>query len=75
LYSQLTRVQTPGLTSVCLIKAEFLLSGRRVPVDSEASVVTSLIPRSNPPAQSSGGAHRDSVCVCAFIRVSVYVCI
>jgi hypothetical protein len=29
LYPQPTRVQTPGLTSVCLIKAEYSVSGRR----------------------------------------------
>jgi hypothetical protein len=48
--------------------------GGDVPVDSEMSVVTSSISRSNPPAQSSGGAPRGRVCVCAFIAVSVCVC-
>jgi hypothetical protein len=48
--------------------------GGDVPVDSEAPVVTSSISRSNPLAQSSGGAHRDRVCVCAFIEVSVCAC-
>ena len=45
-----------------------------VPVDSEASVVTSSISRLDPPAQSLGGAHRGRMCVCAFIGVSVCAC-
>jgi hypothetical protein len=48
--------------------------GGDVPVKNEALMVTSSISKSSPPAQSSGGAHRDRVCVCAFIGVSVYAC-
>jgi hypothetical protein len=36
-------------------------------IDNETPMVASLISRSNPLDQSSGGAHRDRVCVCAFI--------
>ena len=48
--------------------------GGDVPVDSETPVVTSSISRSDLPAHSSEGVHRDRVCVCAFIGVSVYAC-
>jgi hypothetical protein len=48
--------------------------GGDVPVDSEMPVVTSSTLRFNLLAQFSGGAHRGSVCVCAFIWVSVYAC-
>ena len=44
-----------------------------VPVDSEAPVVTSSISRFAGPTQFFGGAHRDRVCVHAFIRVSALV--
>jgi hypothetical protein len=56
--SQLTSVQTPDLTSVCLIKAEYSFSGGDAPVDSEAPMVTSSVSRFNPPNQSFEGAHR-----------------
>jgi hypothetical protein len=49
--------------------------GGDVSVDSEMPGLISSILRSNPPAQSSEGAHRDRVCVCAFIEVSVCACI
>ena len=41
-----------------------------VPVDSEASVMTSSQSQ-DMPAQSSGGVHRGRVCLCAFIGVSM----
>jgi hypothetical protein len=44
-----------------------------IPVDDEASVVTSRISRSVG-AQSFGGAHRGRVCVRVFIGVSVRAC-
>jgi hypothetical protein len=59
-----------NLTSLCLIKAEYLLVGDDVPIDSKAPVVTSSISRSNSPAQSFRGAHRGRVgrvCVSVFI--------
>jgi hypothetical protein len=49
--------------------------GGDVPVDSEASIVTSSISRPGPLAQSFEGSHRDRVCVRTFIEMSVYVCI
>ena len=48
--------------------------GGDVPVDSEAPVVTSSISRPDPPAQYFGGAHRGRVCMCAFIGMSVCMC-
>jgi hypothetical protein len=51
------------------------LVGGDVSVDSEASVVTSSFSRSNSPAQSFEGAHRDRVCVCVFIGMDVYACV
>jgi hypothetical protein len=45
--------------------------GDDVPVDSEAHVVTSSISRPDLPAQSFRDAHKGSVCVHAFIGVSV----
>jgi hypothetical protein len=59
---------------VYLIKVEYSFSGDDVPVDSEVSIVTSSISRPDPPAQSSGGAHRGRVCVRVFIGMSVYTC-
>jgi hypothetical protein len=44
-----------------------------VPVDSEASLVTSGISRSTG-AQSFGGADRGRVCIRVFIGVSVRAC-
>jgi hypothetical protein len=44
-----------------------------VPVDDEAPLVTSGIPRSVD-AQSFGGAHRGGICVRVFIGVSVRAC-
>jgi len=44
-----------------------------VPVNSEAPAVTSSISRFAGPTQFFGGAHRDRVCVHAFIRVSALV--
>jgi hypothetical protein len=50
--------------------------GSNVPIDSETSMVTSSISRSNSPAQFFRGCHRNRVCVCAFIGVSVLnVCV
>ena len=48
--------------------------GGDVPVDSETPVVTSSISRPNPSAQSLGVAHRNRVCVYAFIGVSECTC-
>ena len=48
--------------------------GGDVPVDSETPVVISSISRIDPPAQSTGGAHRGRVCVRAFIRVNLCPC-
>jgi hypothetical protein len=52
----------------------FLVVGD-VPVDSETSVMTSSISRFADPTQFFGGAHRDRVCVHAFIAVSVRSCL
>jgi hypothetical protein len=46
--------------------------GDDFPVESETTVVTSSISRSNSLARSFEGAHRGRVCMCAFIGVSVY---
>jgi hypothetical protein len=59
---------------VYLLVLHFLVGGD-VPKDSETSVVTLSISRSDSPAQSFGGAHRDRVCVRVFIGLSVYVCL
>jgi hypothetical protein len=56
-------------------RRNILSVGGDVPVDSEAPMVTSSISRPDLPAQSFGGAHRGTVCVCAFIGVSVCACI
>jgi hypothetical protein len=48
--------------------------GGDAPVDSEAPVVTSSISRTDPPAQSFGGAHRGRVCMRAFIGMGVCLC-
>ena len=45
-----------------------------LPVDSEASLVTSSILRFASPTQFFGGAHRGRVCVHTFIEVSVRSC-
>jgi hypothetical protein len=45
-----------------------------VSVDSEVSEVTSSISRLDQPAQSFRDAHRDMICVRAFIEVNVYAC-
>ena len=45
-----------------------------VPVDSKTRVVTSSISRIAGPTQFFGGAHRNRVCVHAFIGVSARSC-
>ena len=45
-----------------------------LPVDSEASLVTSSILRFASPTQFFGGAHRGRVCMRAFIGMSVHSC-
>jgi hypothetical protein len=45
-----------------------------VPVDSEVHVVTSSISSFNSSTQSSIGAPRGRMCVCAFIEVSICAC-
>jgi hypothetical protein len=48
-------------------------------VDSEVFMVTSSILRFNPLAQSSGGAHKNRVCICVYrnecMRIYVSVCV
>jgi hypothetical protein len=60
LYLQATRVLTPGLIHVCLVKAEYSFSGRR---------------RSRRQRGACGDFVNYRVCVCAFIGVSVCACI
>jgi hypothetical protein len=58
------------------LKRNILSVGGDVPVDSEASVVTSSISRPDLLAQSFGGAHRGRMYVCAFIGAWKYtVCV
>ena len=45
--------------------------GDDVPINSETSVVTSSISRFNPSTQSFGDAYKNSVCVYAFIGMSM----
>jgi hypothetical protein len=55
----------PGLTFMCLVNTLNIHSVRDdVLIHSKTSVVTSSISISNPPTQSSEGAHRDRMCVC-----------
>jgi hypothetical protein len=49
--------------------------GDDVSIDIEASVVTLLILRPDPPAQSFKGAHRGRIYMCVFIGVSICACI
>jgi hypothetical protein len=48
--------------------------GCDVPVNSETLLVTDFVNLKIKPAQSLEGAHRDRMCVCMFIRVSVHTC-
>ena len=49
------------------------LGGQWYPQPTRVAEIKSLV--DDMPAQSFGGAHRDRVCVCAFIEVSVCACI
>jgi hypothetical protein len=48
--------------------------GGDIPVDSETLLVTDFVNLKIKPFQSFEGAHRDMVCVCAFIGVSAPSC-
>jgi hypothetical protein len=45
-----------------------------ISVDSETLLVIDFMNFKIKPAQSFGDAHKNSVCICVFIRVSAHIC-
>ena len=76
------RIQVPDLTEcsyfpklILGFNDAMLLVVNNVPINSEAPVMTSSISRFAGPTRFFGDAHRDRVCVCAFIEMSARSCI
>jgi hypothetical protein len=74
----------PGLNSrfdiAVAFTANYYLSGRRHPVDSETFLMTVFVNLKIKPTQSFGGAYNDRIYMCVFIKINthtyinIYVC-
>ena len=60
-------------TGVSNLRRNMFLVGGDVPIDTKVSAMCSSILRPNLSVRSFGVAHRGRICVCASIRVSVWL--